>query len=98
VREYRKRSIVKAICWRAIATLTTVLVVFIFTRQLTLAVEVGAVEVVAKLLFYYLHERTWTLVIWGKPQHPLAGLTVTRELEPEHLEEIRTRLHDLGYL
>ena len=98
MREYRKRSIVKAICWRAIATLTTMLVVFIFTRQLTLAVGIGAVEVVAKLLFYYLHERTWNHIRWGKPQHPLAGLTVTRELEPEHLEEIRTRLHDLGYL
>lgn len=98
MREYRKRSIVKAICWRAIATLTTMLVVFIFTRQFRLALEVGAVEVVAKLFFYYLHERTWNLIGWGKLQHPLSGLTVTRELDPEHMEEIRTRLQDLGYL
>jgi len=98
VREYRKRSIVKAICWRAIATLTTMLIVFIFTRHVTLALEVGAVEVVAKLVFYYLHERTWNLIGWGKLQHPLARLTVNRELEPDHLDEIRARLRDLGYL
>ncbi len=98
MREYHKRSIVKAICWRVIATLTTMLVVFIFTRQLTLAIAVGAVEVLAKLFFYYAHERVWNFIGWGKRQHPLAGLTVTRDLEPEHLEEIRARLHDLGYL
>lgn len=98
MRDFHKRSVVKAISWRLVATLTTMAVVFLFTRRLALAAEVGAVEVVAKLLFYYLHERGWDLIGWGKLIHPLSGLAVDRELEPEHLEELKTRLRDLGYL
>ena len=98
MREYHKRSIVKAISWRIVATVTTMVVVYIFTRRLTLAMQVGGVEVVAKLLFYYAHERVWGWVGWGKLKHPLEALAVSRELEPEHLEEIRARLEDLGYL
>jgi uncharacterized membrane protein len=98
VREYHKRSVVKAISWRAVATVTTMIVVFAFTRKLTLAIEVGAVEVVAKLVFYYWHERIWNWIGWGKLKHPLSGLEVSKELEPAHLDEIRTRLEELGYL
>ncbi len=98
MREYHQRSVLKAICWRALATLTTMGVVFAFTRQLTLVVQIGAVEVIAKIVFYYLHERVWNAIRWGKPHHPLAGLPVSRELEPEHMEEIRRRLEELGYM
>ena len=41
------------------------LVVFIVTGDLALVASVGAVDVVAKLFFYYLHERTWGRVKWG---------------------------------
>ena len=78
--------------------LTVMIIVFVFTRKLALAIEVGAVEVTAKLLLYYFHERIWGFIGWGKPKHPLEGLKVTRDLEPEHLEEIKGRLEDLGYL
>lgn len=98
MREYHKRSVAKAISWRVVATVTTMAVVFAFTRRVTLAVQVGAVEVIAKLLFYYCHERVWNWIGWGKLQHPLAGLAVSRELEPEHMEEIQRRLEELGYL
>lgn len=98
MREYHKRSVAKAISWRVVATVTTMAVVFAFTRRVTLAVQVGAVEVIAKLLFYYFHERAWNWIGWGKLQHPLAGLAVSRELEPEHMEEIQRRLEELGYL
>ncbi|MBD3261544.1 MAG: DUF2061 domain-containing protein [Candidatus Altiarchaeales archaeon] len=61
----RARSLVKAVSWRVIATLTTVGLIFLFTGKLVLALEVGAIEVVLKILFYYLHERGWSLVGWG---------------------------------
>jgi len=60
-----KRSIVKAISWRVIATLTTMAAVFFISGEVILALEVGAVEVVAKLLLYYLHERAWIALNWG---------------------------------
>jgi uncharacterized membrane protein len=98
MREYHKRSLVKAICWRVLATISTMAIVYLFTGEALLSVGIGAVEVVVKLLLYYGHERLWNVIGWGKLQHPLAHLAVSRELEPEHLEEIRSRLEDLGYL
>jgi len=62
----RLRSIVKGIVWRTLATLATIILVYAFTRKLTLACEVGALEVVVKLALYYLHERSWNLIRWGK--------------------------------
>jgi uncharacterized membrane protein len=69
------RSIVKAISWRFIASLTTFLVTFIIFKSYTgktyqeafeTATFVAAIEVFAKLLFYYLHERLWVNIQWGK--------------------------------
>ena len=61
-----KRSVIKAITWRAIATLTTMSLVYIFTGDLTLTGTVGVFDVALKLLFYYLHERTWNRIRWGR--------------------------------
>lgn len=57
----RKISIAKAISWRAIATLSTFALVYLFTGRLDLAFTVGFFEVIAKLALYYLHERGWNL-------------------------------------
>jgi len=64
--ETSSRSIIKGLGWRALATLTTMILVLIFTRKLTLCLEVGALEVVAKLVLYYGYERVWNLVDWGR--------------------------------
>lgn len=66
MKDQRKRSIVKAISWRIIATLTTMTIVFLFTGELSLAAGVGVLDVISKLIFYYVHERGWNLVSWGK--------------------------------
>ncbi|MDY6931983.1 MAG: DUF2061 domain-containing protein [Halobacteriota archaeon] len=61
----RSRSFAKTITWRIIATLTTMILVYFFTGELTLAIVVGSWELVAKLIIYYLHERAWTHIRWG---------------------------------
>lgn len=63
--ETHKRSIVKGITWRFIASVTTMVVVFIMTGDVALVASVGVIDVVAKVFFYYLHERTWGRVRWG---------------------------------
>ncbi|MCF8235321.1 MAG: DUF2061 domain-containing protein [Bacteroidales bacterium] len=69
------RSILKSISWRIIASLTTFLIVFVIFRRYTdqslgevfeNASYITSIEVVAKLVFYYLHERAWTNIRWGK--------------------------------
>ena len=64
--EHRKRSLMKTITWRAIATTTTMALVFLSTGELTLTLSIGALDVIFKLIFYYAHERAWNVVPWGK--------------------------------
>lgn len=65
-KEAKYRSIVKAIIWRFIATATTFGLVLIFTGKVDLALTVGGLEVFLKLLFYFLHERLWARLHWGR--------------------------------
>jgi uncharacterized membrane protein len=96
--EAHTRTIVKAISWRVIATLTTMTIVFLFTKRIMLTLGVGLAEVTAKITFYYLHERIWEKISWGKSRHPLSKLAVKRELEPEDMEIIKNKLKELGYM
>ncbi len=69
------RSILKAISWRFIASGSTFIISFtIFTQATETAFKeiigavslITAVDIVAKLILYYLHERMWTNITWGK--------------------------------
>ena len=78
------RSFAKSISWRAIATLTTMILVFVFTGKLALAAGIGIFEVVIKLMIYYAHERAWENITWGKYVKAKAGVI--------------KKLRDLGYI
>lgn len=53
------RALLKAISWRAVATLTTTSIVFVVTGKLALSVGVGLWELALKTLLYYGHELWW---------------------------------------
>ena len=61
-KESRYRSIIKALSWRMIATLTTVLIAFVVTRDTSISLKIGFFEFIIKLILYYLHERLWLRV------------------------------------
>ncbi|MBN1320001.1 MAG: adenylyl-sulfate kinase [Thermoleophilia bacterium] len=67
----------KTISWRFWATVTTALIVLLFTRRYTLALTVGSVEVVLKLVLYFVHERAWSRVKYGKREVPAFVLWFT---------------------
>jgi len=92
------RSILKALSWRVLATFATMLIVFAFTREIVLSVGVGAVEVVIKLILYYLHERVWGSLGFGRKEHPLSSLPVEKALEEKDVQIIKDKLKDLGYI
>jgi hypothetical protein len=56
------------------------------------------VEAVAKIFCYYIHERLWSFVGFGKKKHPLSSLPVNRPLEQKDMQEIKNKLRDLGYI
>ena len=65
VKVSRGRSLAKTITWRILATVTTMSLVYIFTKEFTLAIVVGSWEVIAKIIIYYFHERAWAHIRWG---------------------------------
>ncbi len=70
-KESHTRSILKAITWRAIATSTTFILAYtIFSTTdcdevLEKSTLVAGLELVLKLLIYYLHERAWQMAPRG---------------------------------
>ena len=64
--ETKKRSVVKAISFRIIAIIITAGLVYVFTRNLTLAGTVGVIDSFIKFGAYYFHERIWSKIKWGE--------------------------------
>jgi len=62
----KKTSIGKAMTWRFFASIDTTILAFIVTGNILAAVSIGAVEIFTKLFFYYIHERLWSRVSWGR--------------------------------
>lgn len=60
------RSIAKSVSWRTIGTIDTILISYIITGKPGLALSIGGVEVFTKMALYYLHERTWNKISFGR--------------------------------
>jgi uncharacterized membrane protein len=64
-REGHGRSFIKAVSWRTVGTIDTFIISFFVTGKVTIAGSIASIEVVTKILIYYLHERVWSMVPWG---------------------------------
>ncbi|MBL3520157.1 DUF2061 domain-containing protein [Aliarcobacter lanthieri] len=60
------RSVAKAISWRTVGTLDTIIVSYFITGNLIMAASIGTIEVVTKMILYYFHERAWNKLSFGK--------------------------------
>ena len=54
-----KRHILKTISWRVLGTLDTIILSWVITGSWKLGLSIGGVEVVTKMVLYFLHERAW---------------------------------------
>tara|TARA_R110002020_G_scaffold180072_1_gene373976 strand:- start:5710 stop:5919 length:210 start_codon:yes stop_codon:yes gene_type:complete len=61
----KKRSGMKAITWRTIATLDTFLIAWFITGEVIVAASIIGIEVITKFVLYYFHERAWSKTEWG---------------------------------
>ena len=64
--ETKRRSLVKAVSWRTIGTLDTIIISYFLTGQIKTAVSIGAIEIITKMVLYFFHERLWNAISWGK--------------------------------
>jgi adenylylsulfate kinase len=60
------RSLVKAVTWRIVGTAETFLISLIITGKLGTAGGIAAVQAIASTVLYWLHERYWNTVRWGR--------------------------------
>ena len=65
-----KRTLFKTITWRIIALLITILVVYIYSGNAKHSLVIGLVANFFKMIFYYIHERVWNRVQFGRAKLP----------------------------
>ena len=69
----RVRHVIKTISWRLVGAIDTILLVFVVYLFLfgktegaaEIAVSMFSIEIVTKMVLYYLHERVWYTSHWG---------------------------------
>ena len=54
-----KRHIAKTVSWRIIGTLDTIILSGLITGSWGIGLAIGGVEVITKMVLYFLHERAW---------------------------------------
>lgn len=57
--ESYKRHIAKAITWRLVGTVDTILLAWLISGNPNTGLKVGVFEVITKMFLYFLHERLW---------------------------------------
>jgi uncharacterized membrane protein len=64
--EKHYRSLVKALSWRVTGTVDTIIISYLITGQVKWALSIGFVELFTKIFLYYVHERIWNRLSFGK--------------------------------
>ena len=68
--ETNARSIAKAISYRVLGSTSTAAIVFLFSHKLSLSVGIGLIDSVVKIAMYFVHERVWNHISFGRPKPP----------------------------
>lgn len=64
--ERKRRSVVKTISWRTVGTIDTILISWLIIGDINFAVTIGGVELFTKMMLYFLHERAWNKINFGR--------------------------------
>ena len=65
IRNANKRHIIKTFSWRAIGSLTTLIIALIVTGNPLTGFKIGLVETLTKMILYYAHEKMWYRISFG---------------------------------
>lgn len=68
MKEKARRSLVKAISWRVTGTIDTIVISYLITGQAKWAFTIGFVELFTKITLYFIHERVWDRLSFGRVQ------------------------------
>jgi uncharacterized membrane protein len=65
-REYLGRSVVKAVSYRVVVVVADFIAVYFFTGRIEIALGFVVVSNIYTTGLYFLHERFWDRVSWGR--------------------------------
>ena len=68
--ETHSRSMAKAVSYRLFGSASTAVIVWFFSHSLSLSLGAGILDTVVKLGLYFLHERVWDHISYGRPKPP----------------------------
>jgi uncharacterized membrane protein len=75
----RWRSLLKAVSWRMVGSTDTFLLSLLITGSARYAISIASIEALTKIVLYYLHERGWRAIAWGRLE---AGPAIALAAEP----------------
>ena len=59
------RSLAKALSWRVVATIITMIVAWVVTGHMEFALKIGLADTLIKFFTFYGHERIWNRIRFG---------------------------------
>jgi len=68
--ESHLRSVLKAVTYRITGSIVTFLIAWIVGGEVTMAVKMGLLDPLVKIGVFYVHERLWHRVKFGKARLP----------------------------
>lgn len=68
MKEQHYRSVIKGITWRMIGTMDTIFLSWLFTGDISAALKIGSIEVFTKIFLFYVHERVWLKLKYGRTE------------------------------
>jgi len=60
-----KRHVLKSITWRLVGTIDTILIGWIISGNPLIGLKIGSIEVITKMVLYFIHERVWYKTKFG---------------------------------
>ena len=60
------RSLAKTLTWRVTGSGATFLISWLISGDLRVAGSIVVIQIVANTVLFYVHERAWNIVSWGR--------------------------------
>jgi len=78
-KDSHSRSIIKAVSWRIVGTIDTMIWAWVITRKINISIMIGSTEAVSKIILFYFHERAWAKIPVGGVTGLIRSLTSKKE-------------------
>ena len=80
IRDWHGRSLLKATTWRIIGSIDTFVLSWLFTGHIGVAGSIAGTEIFTKIGLFYVHERVWAVLPWGKTGGSILGESLLQRL------------------